>query len=182
MKVLALDPGALRMGWACVSHTDNQYTLIASGVYGLERPEGEAFQLYRRRLIAHWCRHFPIWLEQLEPDQVVSEVIPAVGGGNFVAATQSELAKTVVTTCQVIAHFKDVPWGEWAANTVKKNLTGSGKATKVAVRNAVISVFPELEPRKKELTEVADESDAIGIALVAMGYKYGKTPRLAGSA
>lgn len=174
-RILGLDPGALRLGFALVESSwhDNYYRLYTSGIKGLARGDKEKFGDFRHRLIAYWVEEFGCMLDGFERkglDKIVSETLPAVGGGNFIAATQSELAKTAITTCQVIAYQRQVEWVEMAANTIKKKLTGNHKATKVGVRNAVISVFPELLPRKKELTVYADEADAIGTALVGAGY------------
>ena len=94
-----------------------------------------------------------------------------MGGGNFVAATQSELAKTALLVIEVTAIRMGIEVQRLAANTIKKSLTGSAKASKVKVRDVVLEVFPDLLPRKRELTIVADESDAIGTGLVALGYK-----------
>lgn len=41
-------------------------------------------------------------------------------------------------------------------------------------RDGVIAIFPDLEPRKKELTSVADEADGIAIAVVGCGFSVGK--------
>lgn len=170
---MAIDPGALRLGYSMISRLDtSSYVLHESGVIGLTRNDKEAYAAYRHRLIDFWMEKFPDLIKDV--DLIVSEQVPAVGGGNFIAATQSELVKAVVTTCQVIAKQQGVPWREIAGSTIKKQLTGNGRATKVGVRNAVIGVFPELEPRKKELTVVADESDAIGIGLVGLGFRKGK--------
>lgn len=171
MRVLGLDPGALRMGYACIEADGPSYYLAASGIKGLARGENEDFQDFRLRLIDYWCEQFPTILDLWRPNLIVSETVPAVGGGNFIAATQSELAKTAITTCQAIAFLNSYEWKQIAANSIKKRLTGNAKATKVGVRNAVIEIFPELAPRKKELTTYADESDAIGTSLVGAGYK-----------
>ena len=175
-RILAIDPGALRLGWALVERKGDTYNLLESGIKGLDRDADEPFSDYRRRLIKYWSLEWSRLLYRLNNTygpvhNIASERLPAVGGGNFIAATQSELAKVVITVCQTLAEISLVIiWNEWAANTVKKNLTGNAKATKVNIRNAVIEVFPELKPRKKEI--LADETDAIGIGLVALGYKH----------
>lgn len=173
MRVLGVDPGGARLGYGLVDNAAG-YSLLASGIGGLLEPykKGKtSFHAYRWRIIEHWLERFPKMLLQLSPDHILSERLPAGSSSGFINP-QSEAAKVAVTVCQVIARQHGVSWEEQAANSLKLTLTGNGKATKVGVRNAVIGVFPQLEPRKKELTVVADESDAIGIALVGAGYRH----------
>lgn len=173
MRILGIDPGALRLGWAVVEYgIDGNLRLIGSGIGGLERQGEEKYSDYRVRLIHHWVKEFRMF-ESFGCDLWYAERLPAVGGGNFIAATQAELAKAVLTTLEAMAYLNAIPVHEVDASHVKKRLTGKGAATKVGVRNAVIQVFPELWARKKEI--VADESDAIGIALVGAGYKHIKS-------
>lgn len=170
-RVLGIDPGALRLGWAVVEIDDTELNYIDSGIMGISRDDDEKFAHYRLRLIKYWVKEFE-FLDRLECSEWYVERLPAVGGGNFIAATQSELAKTVLTVIEALALISRRHVIELESSHIKSRLTGNGKATKVRVRNEVIQVFPELWPRKKELTDTADESDAIGIALVGAGYKH----------
>jgi Holliday junction resolvasome RuvABC endonuclease subunit len=171
------------MGWALVEKNNDGYKLLASGIKGLTRNQDESFSDYRRRLISFWYMEYIHLLVALEKEYtndrairyIASERLPAASGSNFVVATQAELAKTVITVCQTMAEVTMLSeWEELAANTIKKNLTGNHKATKVNIRNTVCDIFPELKPRKKEL--IADETDAIAIGLVALGFKK-ETPK-----
>lgn len=172
-RVLSIDPGALRLGYSIIERDHLGFRLVVSGVFGLTREDNENFQVYKKRLLEYWYHQSTILLKSVDIDEVVFEQVPAVGGGNFVGP-QSELVKMVVTVLQLRCLDYNIPYRELTARTIKSNLTGNSRATKVQVRNAVISAFPELEPRKAELTKVADESDAIGIGLVAHGYKVKK--------
>lgn len=176
------------MGWSFVRKGRNGYTLLDYGVSGLQRLEDEKYQDYKHRLIRYWMSEFPDFIEAgqslLAPDEdffIASEQLPAVGSGNFVAATQSELGKTAIVTCQVLAIQQEIQWREIAASTVKKAIFGAGsktskknskrvKVSKVDVRKGVEFVFPHLEGRWKE-GWVADVSDSIGVSLCALGYK-----------
>jgi hypothetical protein len=160
------------MGWSLVGREGDEYQYITSGVQGLAREDGESFQAYRDRLRDYWLWEAEEFL--VGADFLAYEALPAVGSGNFVAATQSELAKTAILVIEVIALQRGLEVKRIAANTIKKNLTGNGRATKVHIRNSVIDVFPELLPRRRELTTIADESDAISIGLAALGYKWKK--------
>lgn len=177
-RVLAVDPGALRLGWALLDDGGDPYRYIESGIYGIERGDDEPFQGYRDRLRDYWRALSPTLVERTAPDVLVAELLPAVGAGNFIAATQSELAKTAFLILELEALRQGVRVERIAANTIKKRLTGSGKATKVRVRNAVCEVLPELLSRKADWTTIFDEPDAIGVGLVALGYKHnGRTNR-----
>lgn len=180
--ILGIDPGARRGGWALTQEVDGQHYYLASGVSSLPREDGEPFQKYRLRLVEHWADTFSDLVDQMDdlrhdlsdPDyKILFEIVPAIGfqsGG----AVQSQLAQVVVTVCQALCEEWFVNYEQLSATTIKQRATGYGNATKVQVRNAVLSVFPELEPRKKELTSTADESDAIAISIVGGGYQVPK--------
>jgi len=180
--VLGIDPGAQRAGWAFTQEVDGERRYLGSGVCSLPRKQNEPYQQYRSRLVTFWASNFAdiadhlddLHVEHGDPDvRIVFEIVPAIGfqsGG----AVQSQLAQVVVTVCQALCEEWEWPYEQLSATTVKQRATGYGDATKVQVRNAVLSVFPELEPRKKELTSTADEADAIAISLVGGGYRVPK--------
>src|SRR4051812_39755461 len=91
------------MGWAVIDKDGHDYRYIFSSYEGVVRQEKEAYQLYRRRLIEHWTVRFHVLLDTYTPDSIVYEILPAASGDNFVVATQAELAKTVLTVCEVKA-------------------------------------------------------------------------------
>jgi Holliday junction resolvasome RuvABC endonuclease subunit len=174
MKVLAFDPGAVRMGWAVLEKHENKGVigtpiLHASGISGVRRGDLE-YQHYRLQLIEFWLERTENLL-QYKPDLVVNEIIPAVGGGNFVVATQSQLAATAITTVQSVTLGKSIPVIQIGATTVKKRIGGNGKATKVQVRNGAMALT-NTQSLKKYWTSIMDEPDAIAIGLAAMGYSY----------
>ena len=187
---LGIDVGAERLGWGLVEKTSSGYALLDSGLDQFPRGMGkggkkEPFQEYRERLLKHWVVQFSNAMDVVRQHcdqefEVVFEIVPAIGFGQSGGATQAQLAQVVATVCQAMCEEWGVAWSQVAATTVKKKVTGYGDATKVQIRDAVMSVFPELEPRKQELTTTADEADGIAIALVSCGYsvkKKGPNPR-----
>jgi Holliday junction resolvasome RuvABC endonuclease subunit len=175
-RVLAFDPGAKRCGWACLDdHSHVGPDLAGSGVFGLERrlngKKKEEFQKYRLRLLPFFVESVGDLIDEYAPQEIVTEIVPAVGGGNFIAATQSELAKVLVTVVQVIAYLEGIEISQVSAGTVKRNIGGKKDATKVAVRNGVFKFLPELAERKGEWTKLFDEPDAIAVGLCHLGYK-----------
>jgi Holliday junction resolvasome RuvABC endonuclease subunit len=173
MRILAFDPGAKRCGFAVLEESAAKPTFlyITSGISGIERGEKEAYQEYRLRLVEFWVVEAANLLAQYEPDHIIAEIVPAVGGGNFVVATQSQLALCVVTTIQSIAVTQGIEFSQVAAGKVKRNIGGVKDASKIKVRNRVLEVFPDLANRKKDWIKVFDETDAISIALYKLGYK-----------
>jgi Holliday junction resolvasome RuvABC endonuclease subunit len=173
MRVLFYDPGAERMGWAVIDgHPAAEYspTYIDSGILKCERNKQD-FQEYRLRLEDFHSVVTPRFLHEYRPDIVVNEIVPSVGGGNFVVATQSYLANTAIGVVHAIAFDRGYRVAQIGATTLKKNIGGSGKATKVAVRNGVLKILPELAPRRVDWIKVFDEPDAIAGALSYMQYK-----------
>lgn len=171
-KVLAFDPGATRCGFACLEMKEDELIWHESGIFGVNRQRNnktEEFQKYRLRLISYWVKNTLELLDRLRPDLVVIEIVPAVGGGNFVVATQSHLAATVGTVILAMANLRGIPVEQIGATSVKKKIGGSNKATKVKVRNGVHQLVPATKRRKKRWRNVYDESDAMAIALTALG-------------
>lgn len=173
MRILGIDPGAKRLGWAVIE-SGEPLKEVDVGISGLERhvngKDKEKYQEYRLRLIEYWMGEV-YSLFKYEPDKLVNEIVPSVGGGNFIAATQSQLASAALTVIQCEAIRLEIPIVEFGATTVKKMVGGTGKATKVQVRNGVYDALPSTERFRKEWVEVHDASDACAIALTGLGYK-----------
>lgn len=161
------------MGWAVLEgdgETAPKY--IASGIESV--PMGKLkFQPYKLKLIEHWTLLAPAMFARYEPGFIVCETMPAVGFGN---AVQAELAKAAITTVMAMAYERHIPVYQIAAVTVKKQIGGNQKATKVKVRDGVIHLLPELAPRRMEWQDAKktmDEPDALGIGLTKLGYSVG---------
>ena len=184
MRVLGIDPGAVRLGWGYVERKDDEFTLMSSGVVSLPQGPDEKFGEYRRRVACHWWDDFPRFMHALgAPDLIASETLPAKGSGNFINP-QTEAVKAAITAMQIGAHAAGKPpWEEIASSTVKKRVFGMAskppkagtkkriKVSKVDMRNAVQAIFPELKERDWETDLLPDEVDAIAVALAAAGYK-----------
>lgn len=158
------------------SKREKRSTPIADGLgyFGLPRKLNDGtkidYQPYRLALLDLWIEQTPILIERYEPDEIVSEIVPPVGSGGFVVATQSQLALCAITTIQIIAKQHGIPLKQVGATTVKTRIGGGKKATKVAVRNGVFRIIPDLEDRKKEWTKMFDVSDAVAIGLTHWKY------------
>lgn len=178
-KVMSMDPGAERQGWAVIERDAKRIKskppeYCGMGYFGVAREVNGSktkFEPYRLSLIEFWNEHMPILIERYEPDEFVSEIVPSVGGGNFVVATQSHLALCAITICQGIAIQHGIPVFQIGATSVKAKIGGDKKATKVRVRNGVIQIMPSLADFKKEWTKIFEVPDALAIGLAHWGYK-----------
>lgn len=166
----------MRQGWAVVSKEDGKNKppyWHASGYSGVVRlskgKKAEPYQQWKLRIIDCWADEAVRLLNTYQPDVVVSEIVPVVGGGNFVAATQSQLAAAAITTVQAIAVDRGYKIVQIGATTIKKRVGGSKTATKVGVRNGVMKLIPYLADRKKMWTKIFEEPDAIATALTYLG-------------
>lgn len=170
MRVLAVDPGAERCGWAVLEHGP---TYIDSGIIRFPR-DGMEFQKYRLALERFYVGQWDLMTGSWAPDVIINEIIPAVGGGNFVAATQSYLANVVVTCLHDSALRRGLAVAQQGATTVHKHIAlkkKGKKVTKVQVRNGVLAILPELKPRIKDWVKEFDEVDAIANGLTYLGYQ-----------
>lgn len=187
MKILAIDPGAERLGWAVLegdrseSIENKPPTLVETGVFGLKRQvngsKKEPYQEYRLRLIDYWVKRAidVLYAQQRDlplhsPSVLVSEIVPVVGGGNFVVATQSQLASTAVTVLHTVARQHQIPVEQIGATTIKARIGGTKKATKVQVRNGCFTIMPELKEFKSDWTKIFEVPDAIATGLTYLGF------------
>jgi Holliday junction resolvasome RuvABC endonuclease subunit len=175
-RVLAFDPGAERMGFACIAKGEENKDPVyyGSGHFGLSRKGNESsYQEYRLNLIALWVEEAPKLIGAHQPDIVVNEIVPPVGGSGA-NQVQRQLATTAITTIQAVAIQSGLPIRQIGANTVKARIGGGKKASKVQVRNGVLHLMPDMQHKKKEWTKVFDECDAFAVALTELGYQVGR--------
>lgn len=160
------------MGWSIIEGDGtNPPKYIASGIFGLSRDKDlTSYQDHKLELIDKSQDDAYYVLNTFEPEAVVNEIIPAVGGGNFKNATQDQLAMASLSVWQAMAFMFELPVHQIGANTVKRKIAGDGKATKVKVRNGVLRLLPDLEPRRYEWTKIFDESDGLAVSLAWLGY------------
>lgn len=168
MRVLGIDPGAKRAGWAVV---DNGPSYVDSHVIEFPRPKIESYQEYRLKLVNVWVTEAHELIEIWNPDLIVTEIVPAYGMNDF---GQGYLANVMATAVQATAYYKGFPPSQVSAVAVQNAIGIKGKSkkvTKAQVRNGVISLLPELAHRKPDWVKVWEEPDALAIALFALGYK-----------
>jgi Holliday junction resolvasome RuvABC endonuclease subunit len=165
MRVLSRDTGAEYMGWSVLEPGP---TYIASGVLGLHRGE-TPWQDYRLDLIEYWTVHAIDLVIDYKPTHFANETMPIISSGK--GSAQSVLANAAIATVQAMMIIEGIPITQIAAVSVKARIGGGKSATKVAVRNGVFTLLPELASRKSDWVKKFDEPDSIGVGLCALGCR-----------
>ena len=149
MKVLSIDPGNQRMGLASLNQDkDGVIHLGPCSLILNPKDESIPFNKYLNRGIAQICELFPLMLHKVQPDFITSETVPVGRLGS-----NTELVVASITVCKVIAWQWGVDWYDIDANTVKKQVTDDGRATKSKVKHAVIKQFPSVLKQNDEYKE-----------------------------
>jgi Holliday junction resolvasome RuvABC endonuclease subunit len=173
MRILALDPGAERMGWASIGKTQSvpielpYYHL--SGVLALTRGEKD-FQDYRLALEEEVTHSTAALIELTQPNLMVSETLPSV-----LLNSQTYLANVAVSCAHSVAFSLGVPVRQIAARTVHSTIALRPKkktkgVTKAQVRNGVLAILKPTEVEEQEIRQAWDASDACAIGLAALGF------------
>jgi len=146
MKLLGIDPGNKRMGLASLHMTPGGIALGECEVIYHNNDNNLSFNVYLNEGIANLCEAFPWILHQTQPDVIVAEIIPVGRLGS-----NTELNVAAITVCKVIAWQWGIDWIDIAANTVKKTITGDGRATKAKIKHTVVKEFPSLVGRNEDI-------------------------------
>lgn len=146
MRVLGLDPGLKRMGFACVEQLDTHMELIDFGYFLNERDVTMTYNTHLNRAVGFLAEKFPALVHEYAPRVIAAEIVPV---GRLGANT--ELVVAAITVCKVIAHQFGVEWVDYGANTIKQVATGDGLATKARVRNAMLHRFASLDEAQREI-------------------------------
>ena len=162
LRVLGIDPGSLRAGWAVVDGPAARPELVACGQIVL--PSGWPFE---RRLAA---LHEALTRIVLEAAPTAAAVEAPFHGVSARAALQLAHARGVMLAVLGAAH---VPVTEYAPSTIKKAVTGHGRAEKVQVASLVRSLLRRPDPALRD-----DVSDAAAAALCHV-FRSGGAERLA---
>lgn len=151
-RVLGIDPGLERTGYGCVAVEVEGFgaTLLEAGVLRLGRggpvgPRLRRLEIDLEELLDEWA-----------PDAVAVESL-FTHPSNLRSALQLAHARGVILLAAV---RRGCPLVELAPATVKKALTGRGRAGKEQMQRAVAETF-----RLARLPEPPDVADAIAIAL-----------------
>ena len=151
MKVVGIDPGLERVGYAVIDHTNTQDKLVESGLIKTSplKTKGERLDLIYRQLL-----------------EVLERATPSLAGVETLYFTvNSKSAMSVAEDRGVILVLlaqKHIPTIEPTPLQVKVALTGYGKADKTQVSGMVKKIL-----RFKEDLGPDDVYDAVAIALAS---------------
>ncbi len=148
MRLLGLDPGLRATGWGVIEAEDNRLRHIADGTVH-SRDKGD--------LASRLCELFQGLTSVIEahaPDAAaVEETFVNTNRGSALRLGQ---ARGVVVLAPALAGLKVT---EYAANLVKKSLTGAGHAGKGQVAAMVALLLPGAE------MATSDAADALAVAI-----------------
>jgi crossover junction endodeoxyribonuclease RuvC len=128
-KILAIDPGTRQIGVALLE----KQKLIYHGVTGVKRQKSPSQTLKEgREIILRLIKDF-------EPQILVVEKTFFANNRN------SSLLNVFADEIKAIGKKKRLKVLSFAPNTVKKFITGNGRASKAEVAKVIISNYPELK-------------------------------------
>lgn len=146
MRIIGIDPGYDRVGWAVAEVNGRQLEVLGSGL--LHPATAELYQRYQQILT-----ELNALIRQFEPQQAVMEEI-YFSTNQKTAMTVSE-ARGLILGCLIAAQIQPF---SISPTTVKSRVTGDGRANKAAVQRMI-----SLQLKLKLDGKVDDEIDAIGI-------------------
>ncbi len=149
MRVLGVDPGSLKTGWGILAGSVSQPRLVCCGVIRLPVKLSLANRLSKL---------------QLELQELVAEHRPGIAavetafhGKSSRSALQLAQARGAILACLALANIEVA---EYTPATVKKSVTGSGRADKQQVRRMVARL---VDPGAARFP--SDATDAIAVAM-----------------
>lgn len=147
LRILGIDPGSIRCGWAVIVRSGSRLERVASGVIEAGRDDmaerlRKVYEGLRQAIVEH------------QPQEVAIESI--FHQQNAQSALKLGQARGVA----ILAAAQDgLPLHEYEPRLVKLQVAGTGAATKEQVRSMVCMQFGLAQ------TMVLDESDALAVAI-----------------
>jgi crossover junction endodeoxyribonuclease RuvC len=154
-KILAIDPGTREMGIALLEGA----SLVYHGVKTIKnRRSAHEILGEGRRIVLRL-------LDDFRPTVLVVEK-------TFFSSKRSALLNVFADEMQALGKRKGLRVVSFAPNTVKKFITGNGRASKEEVAQVIVARFPELkvylsQDRKWKLRYHENMFDAVALALTA---------------
>lgn len=149
MRILGIDPGSRKTGWALIEVNGKKITYLKSGVLRFDHVDEF---IDRLGLIYKSCDQLQT---ELLPDEISFEALI------YVKSVEA-LSKLAQARGAMVAAFMKDHAGrvfEYSPNLIKSSVTGHGHADKATVEKAVQMMFGKIS------FKTADESDALAIAV-----------------
>ena len=156
MKILGIDPGLGTTGWGIVIWKENSFSYLDDGFF-LQKKE---LELGQKLLRIFNC--LSLLIKKTKPDLIGIEQT-FVGSGN-VSSLKLGMARGI---CILTAAKLGIKIIEIQPKLVKKNITGSGVASKYQV-NQMVKKILNIVPKSE------DSSDALAVAMSIQSKSIGK--------
>lgn len=148
MRILGIDPGLQKTGWGIIESNGNKLSFISCGLIKTQA----CLPLYAR--LAEIDAGVTKAVAQWKPDKAAIEETFM----NDNAASALKLGQARGAAIVAVARA-GLEVSEYAANLVKKSVTGTGHATKDQIAHMIKTLLP------KSGKVTADEADALAIAI-----------------
>jgi crossover junction endodeoxyribonuclease RuvC len=151
MKVLAIDPGSIKTGFACLEKKGRHWLHLGSGslFFDKDLPMSERLLQLRQDLVELLSRY--------QPEELALE--KAFFAKNAQSALKLGQARGVIL---MTAAEKGIPIWEYSATQVKSSICGSGRASKLQVEH-MLRLLLKLSHAFEFSSD--DQADALAIAL-----------------
>ena len=151
MRIIGLDPGLARVGYGIIEVQNEKKVLLDCGVIETNKEKQEEYRLYEifndlNELISHW-----------NPNIAAVEKFFFYRSSTTISVVQ---ARGVI---MMVLASKKIHISEYSPAQIKLTITGSGKASKKEVLEAVMYNLVLNKPPKPD-----DSADALAIALTKL--------------
>lgn len=154
MKILGIDPGLQKAGWGIIQIDGSALRYVSSGLIKTNSKDNLARRLAYlhigiSEIIDNW-------------DPLEAAVEETFVNKNPASALKLGQARGVLLAVPAI---KNLPVEEYAANKIKKSVTGSGHAAKQQIGMMIKTLLPSCG------TISEDEADALAVAITHAHYR-----------
>lgn len=146
--IIGIDPGLTRTGWGVISQQNNQLSFVAAGMFATKPADQLA-----DRLLQHATALKKVIALHKPHTAAIEQTFVTANGQSTLKLGQARGA-LILTLAEA-----GLPVAEYAANLVKKTLTGNGHADKNQVAALVKMLLPKCDVVQ------ADATDALAIAI-----------------
>tara|TARA_B110000259_G_scaffold188056_1_gene244705 strand:+ start:11389 stop:11859 length:471 start_codon:yes stop_codon:yes gene_type:complete len=148
IKILGIDPALRKTGWAIIEKNNNSLSFIACGTV----KTNDKSSMSDRLSDLHY--QLAEVIEEYQPHEAAIEET-FVNNNALSSLKLGQARGAIIVTCAIF----DLKISEYASTTIKKTISGVGRADKNQVATMVKYLMP------KATFNNADESDAIAIAI-----------------
>ena len=151
MRIIGIDPGLARVGYGIIDINNEKKKLLDCGVIETSKDKQELYRLYEifkdlNELIDHW-----------KPNVAAVEKFFFYRSSTTISVVQ---ARGVI---MMVLASKNIQVSEYSPAQIKLTVTGTGKASKREVLEAVMNDLKLNKPPKPD-----DSADALAIALTKL--------------